>query len=307
MVVHALNQSWEIEVVDVVARDNVRIFITNHLRHLFHNQIFSASIFVDAARTIDHIFNPNGCTENRVVGNARFQIVGQNSPWHLERFTFLHILKLDRNGAIDLIPANATVFDDAVIAFSILIVMFPLIDQKAINGKVHAHIIVQEHAIDKGNVARINHPTLLLQFTSKRWNIERLNRFNRPYRFLTQIGPFPNRTTNIHDFGTTTNYIDASLLFIGHRLIFATFSNTCDLKRWSQSGNKNTDGCTIFATTKQLDRCLWSILITVRMIPSTDDTKAARPCLHRNASGSTVLKPSLCPVGLKISKFAKNR
>ena len=165
---------------------------------------------------------------------------------------------------------------------------------------MHTNIVVQEHSIDEGNITRVNRPSLLLQFTSKGWNIERLNRFNGPDRFLAQIGPFPNRTTNIHHFGTSTDNIDSSLLFLSHRLFFATFTDAGNLKRWPQSRNENTDRGTIFATTEQLDRRLRSIVITVRMIPSTDDTKAARPCLHSNASGSTVLKPSLWPVQLDV-------
>ena len=171
---------------------------------------------------------------------------------------------------------------------------------------MHTNIVVQEHAVDEGNVARINHPSLLLQFTTKRWNIERLNRFNGPYRFLTQIGPFPDRTANIHHFGTSAYHIDTSFLFIGYRLVSATLSNTCNLKRRSQSRNEYTDGCTILASSEQLDCRLWSILITVGMIPSTDDTKAARPCLHSNASGSTVLKPSLWPVQSNV-EFSSER
>ncbi|CAI8348033.1 MAG: Uncharacterised protein [Candidatus Poseidoniaceae archaeon] len=200
VMVHAFNQSWKIEVVDVVTRDNVRIFITNHPRHLFHNQVLSASIFIDTTRTIDHVLDPNRSTEDRIVGDTRFQIVRKNSPWNLERLTFCDILKLYRNGTIDLVSANTTVFDDTEIALSFLIVMFSLIDQKSINGKMHANIVVQEHAIDKGNVTRINRPSLLLQFTTERWDIERLNRFNGPYRLFAQVSPFPHRTTNIHDF-----------------------------------------------------------------------------------------------------------
>ena len=167
VMVHAFNQSREIEVVDVVACDDVWIFIANHGGHLFHNQVFSTSVFVDAARAIEHVFNPYSCTENRIVGNARFQIVGKNTPWNLERLAFCDILKLDRNGAINLVSTNTTMFDDSEIALPILILMFSLINQKAINGKVHTNVVVQEHSIDEGNITRVNRPSLLLQFTTK--------------------------------------------------------------------------------------------------------------------------------------------
>ena len=235
MMVHAFNQSWKIEVVDVVTSNDVWIFIANHDGHLFHNEVFSASIFVDTTRTIDHVLDPNGSTENRIIGNTRFQIVGKDTPRDLERFAFYDILKLYGHGSVNLVSTNTTVFDDTQIAFSILIVMFSLINQESINGKVHANIVIQEHAIDERDVSRVNGPSLLLQFASKGWNIERLNRFDRPYRFLTQIGPFPNRTTNIHDFRTTANNIDSSLFFIGHRLVFATLTDTCNLKGRPQS------------------------------------------------------------------------
>ena len=90
----AVSQPWEVEVVDVVARNDVGVGGLHRLREPFEDLLLTAPVGKHLSLAGSKMLHTGGCTQHGFVFNAGLQIKGKHRVGNLKRLGGYHVVHI---------------------------------------------------------------------------------------------------------------------------------------------------------------------------------------------------------------------
>ena len=149
---HSIIESRQVEIVDVVPRDDVWVLTSHNEGQFFHDALLFANKGKCLTMPCSKVLDDRSRTQDCVMSNARFQVEGEQFVGDWERFARFEVRKFTHHRAVNSVPPSTASFSNRFEARKILVLLHPSIHNRALEREVHPKALVEKQTVQKGDV-----------------------------------------------------------------------------------------------------------------------------------------------------------